>query len=316
MSAKSTNDDSRILVEQLDNAPTTATKVEVPSAWGEHLNKPKISDIVEAPLKSSPAGSNNKYSKLTEKLMKGAKINIRSSLTRKPSKIFPNERSFDVQETESATATPSLDINHLPKPVEARQFVDPDPEVIKAFKPKIIQQKYTKKNSTFTLRGIQADEQDSIVRLTSSRVVDLQWLDDCLANGKVPEPLAQQSNDDEDILDPSDDERAPSNQESNVKTSHLSSSSPPSVAHGVKRKFDINKEDEAVSIISKRSRMQKLTGNDSVHTEDDPSTDHHQDHKPTNQPPLDEVSGFPLENSATAIKKERLAQYVYNSFFT
>ena len=285
-----------------------------PSAWGEHLNKPKISDIVEAPLKSSPAGSNNKYSKLTEKLMKGAKINIRSSLTRKPSKIFTNEGSPNVSAAESAAASPSLELNHLSKPVEAGQFVDPEPEVLKAFKPKIIQQKYTKKNSTFTLRGIQADEQDSVVRLTSSRVVDLQWLDDCLADGKVPEPLAQQSNDDEDILDPSDDERAPPNQDSNIKTSHLSSLSPPSVAHGVKRKFDVNKEDEAVPITSKRSRMQKLGGNDSFLTENEPSTDLHQDHKLTSQPALDEVSDVPLENSATAIKKERLAQYVYIFF--
>lgn len=96
-----------------ENPPPAPAEV-----WGSNLNKnsedPTKSHQDDSALK--PSGGFN-YSKLTSKLMKGAKINIRSSLTRKKSVIFSPATTNDSPAKEPAGPTePEAPQLHHPAP--------------------------------------------------------------------------------------------------------------------------------------------------------------------------------------------------------
>lgn len=251
--------------------------------------------------------------------MKGAKINIRSSLTRKPSKLTNTIKSVSASEVES----PKVEAEIVSQPPVVEALEDSSPlEVITGFKPKIVQHNRVKSKQNYSLRGIQADKDHApnMNKFSSSRNVDLQWLDDCLAAEQIKEPPpVQQDYDDEDVLDPSDDERPQPPRKQLVSKASSSSSlpSPSSSAllHGIKRKPD---EDEAdVVSTSKKSRMDESSvgstyksnlGNEGTLPPivDDPIHLHNE--IPPTRTSTDCTA--PAENAVVAAKKERLAKYV------
>ena len=229
-----------------------------PSIWGDHLNKQKSNPEIAKP-KSSLSGINSPtYSKLTEKLMKGAKINIRTSLTRKlvNKSISSPVIKFSDSQLNGSKLSEACDNEHnsslFPSPEEDQPFPvipakrddaqpfpvnretnkrEEPPELIQGFKPKIVQHQATHKQP-FSLTMAR--------QRIASRQVDLQWLDDCLVEGGCTVPSKPDVVDDQDVIYSTDDE-APKPTKSPATSTKAPQSTvnqvtpPPTVK---KRKFD------------------------------------------------------------------------------
>jgi len=268
------------------------------STWGDHLNKPKFCpEVPQTEVSQSPRFN---YSKLSEKLMKGAKIKIRSSLTRKPSlnlssssvKNSSNEFKSEDVTPESNASTPIDE----PSPSKHLFGEVEEPETIfKGFKPKIVQNIPCVKQP-FNLRGI-----TSRTSKVSNRNVDIQWLDECLAAENITSKPS--ANYDQDIVYSSDDEQPRKAEFLDLKKKMPESSLPPAI--GTKRKS------EDISTSNKKPRMEASVG--AVHEDFSPEetpilknsqvTEHEENEKVIIK-----------ESSANSIKRERLARYL--SFYT
>lgn len=180
------------------------------SVWGDHLNKKSSYQEQDKPKTSTTGSSSPSYSKLTEKLMKGAKINIRTSLSRKVS-----NRSFNSLATKPPDVRlNSNEVNEIGDSDSSNQLlqktVDEDPhslpinqltkeeescEIIQGFKPKIVlHQAPSKKPLSLSVTR----------QRVPSRQVDLQWLDGCLGEGAERSNSA--NDEDQDVVYSTDDE--------------------------------------------------------------------------------------------------------------
>ena len=274
------------------------------SAWGAHLNKQKIisKKSCNSSVSSSP-GLN--YSKLTEKLMKGAKINIRSSLSSRKKSLsqIKNSNSSDINENSCSEPVDNLSNNESadislnsvfdsPKPVQPLSpFVNNDTEnhgFIGSYKPKIANS--SKPKQSYTFRGIPSLS-DSNVTPVTHRNVDLQWLDECLAEDK-PTTTTKNEDKDTDIIYSSDEEAVSYKNEEKMETN-----SPPVIP--VKRKIEENEEMKQEPC--KKPRMELSVPDSPEHREENSVS-------PENVEASSSKSTGPKKNLANAAKQERLEQ--------
>ena len=255
----------------------TPSKVSDDPAWGAHLNKLRAATPGTKSNSSSPAVSSvPSYSKITEKLMKGAKINIRSSLTRKKS-VSQNKSVGSPMVTDdsprvsadtsyssnvfdspaaaaAATATISSSgtdksVHPAVRPSGSGQCIeDCDDMAINGFRPRIIHHD-SKLKQSFAFRGMSstsslADNSPNAVAQpqVSNRQVDLQWLDDCLAGDDSNNPAASAGaapakTQKVDRCEDNDNDIVYSSGEEEIGRSPVKTVKLP-VATGVKRKLD------------------------------------------------------------------------------
>ncbi len=298
-----------------------------PSIWGEHLNKHKLDQEIAKPKIASSGTNSPTYSKLTEKLMKGAKINIRTSLTRKlvSKSISSPVIKFNDSQLNSSQLSEACDSEHnsslFPSPEEDRPFSvipakrdenqpvpvngvakrEEPPELIKGFnKPKIVQHQVIHKQP-FSLTMAR--------QRIASRQVDLQWLDDCLVESGCTVPSKPEVVEDQDVIYSTDDE-APKPKKSPTTSSKAPQSTvnqvtpPPTVK---KRKFE---PDQVPECSQKKPRI-------------DPSPEEDNAQENTLDPMKQNSSNFPETkpvkraaklNATDAAKQERLVRYILNLF--
>lgn len=305
-----------------------------PSIWGEHLNKQKFDQETTKP-KASTISSSVSYSKLTEKLMKGAKINIRSSLTRRltnKSISSPANKLNDSQMNSSQLSEAcdnSLLNNSLPTPTDEsppplpvmksvnaseKTFNEPkeSEEVIQGFKPKIIQHQATHKQP-FSL---------SMARQrVATRQVDLQWLDECLVDGGCNTSTSNKpSNVDEDVIYSTDDEspKPPSKLAAKpvAQVAYPPSVIPKPVCEDIAPPPTVNKrklhEDEIPATSKKRQKMDEtvvLQEKGESQEFVDSKEDNDSDCSDSNRKLDVGVRNSTKENSTLAAKRERLEKY-------
>ena len=297
-----------------------------PSIWGGHLNKIKPNQEIGKSKVTSSTTNSPTYSKLTEKLMKGAKINIRTSLTRKlvNKSISSPVIKLNDSQLNSSQLSEACNSEHnsslFPSPEEDRPFPairdtkkedshpvtvtrdsrkeEPD-ELFQGFKPKIVQHQATHKQP-FSL---------SMARQRiASRQVDLQWLDDCLVEGGCTVPSKPEVVDDQDVIYSTDDE-APKPTKIPTTSSKASQSAsdqvtpPPTVK---KRKFD---PDQVPECSQKRPRIDRSpvlqeNGFDQENVLD--SLEQNSQETLETKP----VKYAAKENSTDAAKRERLVKYL------
>ena len=293
--------------EKVENCKLKSTNENKSSgevAWGDHLNKPKF--CPEAPQAVVSQSPRFNYSKLSEKLMKGAKIKIRSSLTRKPSlnlslnspQPCSNGIKSEDRKSENSLSTP------IDEPSPSKSDMEETDTIFNGFKPKIVQNIPSIKQP-YNLHGIAARTSK-----ISKRNVDIQWLDECLAAGNAS--LKPSANYDQDIIYSSDDEQLKKSELPNSKKklslpeSSPSQESSPPPAIGVKRKS------EDVLIGCKKPRMEPST--------DVVQEDFLAEGTPVMEKrPVTEYEGMEevkvKESSANAVKRERLARYLSFEIF-
>lgn len=320
---------SSTIHEEVDIVPKELEKDPGPSIWGEHLNKqkPNVENKVQ-PKAGSTNSPSMSYSKLTQKLMKGAKINIRTSLTRKLSSkniSSPSNKSVLSQHNSSQLETsdsvlnnqsssdphlddnpPSLCFNNEDCNEGIKDLVTPkvshEPQTVdefQIFKPKIIQHQVTHKQP-FSL---------SMARQRiASRQVDLQWLDNCLVEGGCDVSSASKPDIvDDDVIYSTDDEAPP-------RPSKATAVLPlqPVVEEKVspvpvkKRKYNVDEETPDCS--TKRLKMDSPVLQESgVSQQIIPDSNADSNFDRDNIIPEDVgVRNVSKENSTTAAKRERL----------
>ena len=296
ISQTSPHSDPQDAAKSSDSKPVRENENSHESTWGDHLNKSKF--CPETPKAEVSQYPRFNYSKLSEKLMKGAKIKIRSSLTRKPSlnlslnspKPCSSEIKTEDKIAESKVSTP------IDEPIPSKCLfgdVDESETVFNGFKPKIVQNKVPSCKQPFSLRGIASGPSK-----ICNRNVDIQWLDECLAAGNIPSKPS--ANYDQDIIYSSDDEQSKKSRLPVLKKKlppSPESSSPPAL--GVKRKS------EDVSVANKKPRMESSIN--SVQ-EDTPTekTGIVENSSVTEHQVTEEVQV--KESSVNAVKRERLAR--------
>ena len=239
--------------------------------------------------------------------MKGAKIKIRSSLTRKPSLNLNSPKIQEVRNEDKKSEVGSPAEEPTPSKLLFSDVDEPENIFNSEFKLKIVQN-LPKMKQPFNLRGI---AQSSSISKLSSRNVDLEWLDECLsAESNTQKPSV---NYDQDIIYSSDDEKSrkpvhcvpksaskkaveadPVESPSDSKRTSHESSPTPTTTTALKRKS------EEIDNSNKKPRMDS--------TEDSSSTKE----QICREYPVKEHS--PKESSVNAVKRERLARYLPDSF--
>ena len=275
--------------------------------------------------------------------MKGAKINIRTSLTRKLTNksISSSVSKLNDSELNSSHLNEACDNsllnNSLQTPTEENLLFpavinstnsfekivtepkhEESAEVIQGFKPKIIQHQTTHKQP-FSL---------SMARQrVATRQVDLQWLDGCLADGECSTSVNKSNNaDEEDVIYSTDDE-APKARPSLAATPRPVAY-PPSIASKSAEESEapppiVNKrkhpEDEVSSSNKKRQRIDETAV---LHEENgtsqgfvDSKEDNDSDCSDSNRKLDVGVRNSTKENSTNAAKRERLERYLDNIIF-
>lgn len=235
--------------------------------------------------------------------MKGAKINIRTSLTRKlvnKSLSSPVIKLNDSQ-LNSSQLSEACDSERksslLVSPESSKPFCgtsqikkeDP-PELIPGFKPKIVQHQATHKQP-FSL---------SMARQRiATRQVDIQWLDGCLVEDGCSVPSKPEVYDDQDVIYSTDDE-APKPRKITTAASQTKVDQVTSPPIPKKRKYD---EEQISECSQKKPKMDEsliLQENGFGH-ENVPST--------SENTSADKQIKYAKENSTTAAKRERLEKY-------
>lgn len=347
MSPEAEPNTSKLENEELaDILPQEPVKEPAPSIWGDHLNKPKPFAVQIQAKPSANSSPSLSYSKLTEKLMKGAKINIRTSLTRKLSSKSlsspvskPTCSQNNISQVNEACDSVLSDQSLLctttdgsPPPMhnynKSQQSNDMTPdlklkatqhqvnhetqestEVIQGFKPKIIQHQASHKQP-FSL---------SMARQRiANRQVDLEWLDNCLVEGGCSSSVNNKPEivDDDVIYSTDDDEPKPSK----VKcvTEVLDATTPQPVKENVppplvkKRKY--HDEEETIPETNvKRHKIEPpiLQENETTQQSVLFDVDAKEDGKFEGDPDAPEDCGLrhsSKENSSMAAKRERLVK--------
>lgn len=315
--------------EAPQESPVSAPK---DSIWGAHLNKTATAETPKTPTGSSPCLN---YSKLTEKLMKGAKINIRSSLSRRlssnrvsnspkvgtssqpstPNETLLNEDSNNSFMLNSTPQTNNLQTQQsasfLHTPVDSQISEEPSNSIdgIESFKPKIVHKKTVQKafsvqNAASTGQALKAPK----------RTVDLGWLDDCLA---VENSAHGKPTDDDDIVYSSEDEGRKSKRKSIIippKARSPLNCSTMQTSHDedhqtelpvMKRKFD---EEEENIEPKKRQKVESSLEDTQMGLPKEPREDCYEfEGSPVKSTRKASVSA---ENPTIAAKRDRLAKYL------
>lgn len=180
-------------------------------------------------------------------------------------------------------------------------------EIIQGFKPKIVQNQFKVKPS-MNNRTLTSKPQTTV----TTRNVDLKWLDDCLADGKLvnyEEPKAKEDyNEDDDIAYSSDEEPKQKTKPSLKKMTSEAAQPASQPIMAVKRKLEEEKCEPAV----KKSKVEHCEAgiiNDdasplkSTELIEDNTNYLNQHEDPAVDPRKNELS-------STAAKKERLAKYI------
>lgn len=314
-------------------SPSNANQKEGDNSWGAHLNKVKAT--AESPRTPSASSPCLNYSKLTEKLMKGAKINTRSSLSKRLSinKLSgsprvtnncsqpgtPNKSPLNEDSNSSFVITPETSssfIFNAPEHSQTPQEPDQALDVIKGFKPKIIHKKTVRKN--FSVQSAAASDQ---ALKAPSRTVDLGWLNDCMSEDN---PTASKPNDDEDIIYSSEDEgrkskrksilkppKVPSPAKTTNETRHDQDYFVTPVQVVSKRKFDEEEENIAPNVNKKHKVENSGDQDDTEIGMPKPPPPPNEDCYEFNDGPVKSTrkAATTQENATITAKRERLAKY-------
>ena len=151
----------------------------------------------------------------------------------------------------------------------------------------------------------------------TTRNVDLKWLDECLANGRIvnhEEPKTNDDNDDDDIAYSSDEEPKPRPQLTSAKKALKTN--PPEVSQtvqAVKRKLEEEESEPAF----KKSRVEHCEAS-ILNDESLPKVKEliEDNTNYLNQQEDPSVNSSKKELSSTAAKRERLAKYMFSTLFT
>ena len=182
-------------------------------------------------------------------------------------------------------------------------------EIIQGFKPKIVQNQFKIKPS-INVRGMTSKQQTTV----TTRNVDLKWLDECLADGRIvsrEEPIANDDNDDDDIAYSSDEEPKQIKRSQPTPKKALKADKPEAiqpVQQAMKRKLE-DEESEPAAV--KKSRVEhceaSILNDDSLPKVKELVEDNT---NYLNQHEDPSVNSSKKELSSTAAKRERLAKYV------